>query len=168
MVLAILSTLIFVPHSHQRDKWFDCCTGRARGILMDAVLIRGFVNSRRKHTLCTRRFPPPAQRWNHSRQKVVIVYLWVLSLRSLPTWYTAFEAPSRSSWLVDRPEITFVKFAAACLLVWMVSFHHNKSESRTKTPREWGERIYTGARGQPEYVLTTCVCVCWRGWGGEI
>lgn len=57
MVLAILSTLIFVLHSHHRDKWFDRCTGTAWGILMDTVFIRGFVSSRCKHTLCTSWFP---------------------------------------------------------------------------------------------------------------
>lgn len=83
MALAILSTLIFVLHSHQRDKWFDRCTGTARGILMDTVFIHGFVSSRCKHTLCTHCFAcrPSAQIRPNTRS-------W---------WFTSESYPSSSA-----------------------------------------------------------------------
>lgn len=130
MVLAILSTLIFVLHSHHRDKWFDRCTGTAWGILMDTVFIRGFVSSRCKHTLCAYWFPcrPSAQIRPNTRS-------W---------WFTSESYPSSSAnwirlrlrWqpcqLVNRPGIAFVKFANDFSVLLDNSFHRNESRWRVR------------------------------------
>lgn len=158
MVLAILSTLIFVPHSHHRDKWFDRCTGTAWGILMDTIFIRGFVSSRCKHTLCTRWFPcrPSAQIRPNTRS-------W---------WFTSESYPSSSAnWIRLRlrcrlrhvnsltgPESLLSSLQMTFLRFWTILF------ITTSHAGEWGwfRRIHAGARRQPEHVIESCVE--WKGW----
>lgn len=145
MVLAILSTLIFVLHSHQRDKWFDWCTGTAWGILMDAVFIHGFVSSRRKHTLCTHWFP-----WRPSALIRPNIGSW---------WFTLESHPSSSAnWLRLRlqcrlrrvnsstsPESHLSSLQRTSLRSWTILF------ISTSHTGEWGwfRRIHTGADDNP-------------------
>lgn len=90
---------------------------------MDTVFIRGFVSSRCKQALCTRRFPLLAEHSNPAKYEVLMVYLRVLSFIFCRLDPPASKAASEQSRLVDRPGITFVELCECLVLpAWNVLF----------------------------------------------
>lgn len=158
------STLIFIPHSHQRDKWFDCCTGRARGILMDAVLIRGFVNSQRKHTLCTRCFPrQPSAEITPDRRS------WQFTSESYPSILCRLDTQRLRRHLAQVDSLTGPKLLLSSLRLLVclfgrflfITINQNREQN---TQGERGENLHRSQRTTWACANNLCMCV----GGGEV